>query len=241
MRLLSALAVLVPALLLSFPSVARGQEALGVSGPPPWWIGAALTYSQPQGPFGERVDHAWGFQLEGRYLPEPAGILGIRLDVGFMRYGNETAQVCLPAPIGCRIGAEVSTDNDILYFATGPELSVLEGRIYGFGTIGASLFTTDSSLEGLNDDEAYLSTNNQSDAVFAWRLGGGVRIPVSHGPTPVRLDLGVDYHGNGTAEYLVEGDIINNPDGSITIFPNRTEANVLTWRIGLAIGLGGGA
>lgn len=239
-RLRRLLAAALPLLVLPLlPLPAQAQLVRGAAPAPRWWGDVGVTYSQPQGPFGERVDHAWGFQLGGRYLPSPGGVLAIRLDVGMMRYGRETAQVCLPLPIGCRIGAEVDTENDIYYFGAGPELGAFGGRLYAFGTIGASFFATSSSLSGLDDDEAYLSTNNQSDGVFAYRLGGGVRIPLGGSENPVRLDLGADYHRNGTAEYLVEGDIVTNPDGSITIFPNRTEANVLTWRLGITIGGGG--
>jgi hypothetical protein len=49
-------------------------------------------------------------------------------------------------------------------------------------------------------------------------------------------DLGVRYHGNGEVEYLKEGDIQDNPDGTITITPTRSEANLLTFQIGVQIG-----
>jgi hypothetical protein len=49
----------------------------------------------------------------------------------------------------------------------------------------------------------------------------------------------VEYHGNGIAEYLREGDIVDFDDGSIQIFPNRTEANLLEFRVGVTFGIGG--
>ncbi len=56
---------------------------------------------------------------------------------------------------------------------------------------------------------------------------------------PIAINLGVEYHRNGVAEYLNEGDILDHPDGSITLFPNRTEANMLVLRLGVSFGLGG--
>jgi hypothetical protein len=53
------------------------------------------------------------------------------------------------------------------------------------------------------------------------------------------LDLGADYHHNGTASYLREGDIVDQPDGSIVIYPRRTEANLWSFRLGVSVGLGG--
>jgi hypothetical protein len=52
----------------------------------------------------------------------------------------------------------------------------------------------------------------------------------------VLLDLGVKYHGNGEVEYLKKGDIVDNPDGTITITPTRSQANLLTFQIGVQIG-----
>ncbi len=60
---------------------------------------------------------------------------------------------------------------------------------------------------------------------------------VSRGRTPVALDLGARYHRNGVMEYLTEGDIEDNPDGSITLYPNRSEANYIAYRLGISIGI----
>ena len=60
-------------------------------------------------------------------------------------------------------------------------------------------------------------------------MGGGHR--------PVYLDLGVEQHHNGIANYLTRGDIVDHPDGSVTIYPNRSEANLMTFRLGVSVGL----
>ena len=48
--------------------------------------------------------------------------------------------------------------------------------------------------------------------------------------------VGVDH--NGVTTYLREGDIVDRPDGSIVIFPRRSEANLWSFRLGVSIGLG---
>ena len=36
-------------------------------------------------------------------------------------------------------------------------------------------------------------------------------------------------------EYLTEGDIVDHADGSITLYPNRSEANFITYHFGVTI------
>ena len=42
---------------------------------------------------------------------------------------------------------------------------------------------------------------------------------------------------NGEAEYLIRGGIVENWDGSVTLFPIRSQANLMTFRTGITIGL----
>ena len=111
-----------------------------------------------------------------------------------------------------------------------------------FATYGFSWFSTQSSLSGVDDwDEELFETRHYGDFVGAARFGGGIRFRVGgHDRGSVSIDLGAEYNRNGVAEYLREGDILDHPDGSITIFPNRSEANYVTFRAGVQIGLGGG-
>ena len=63
----------------------------------------------------------------------------------------------------------------------------------------------------------------------------GVRL--SNDGRPVFLDVGADYHHNGTATYLREGDIVDQPDGSVVIYPRRTDANLWSFRVGVSVGI----
>ncbi len=76
--------------------------------------------------------------------------------------------------------------------------------------------------------------------MFQERGGAGLELRVSNGRNPVWLDFGADYHHNGVANYLREGDIVDQPDGSIVIFPNRGEANLWSFRLGATVGIGRG-
>ena len=83
----------------------------------------------------------------------------------------------------------------------------------------------------------FASTTNHDDATWAWSTGGGLLIQLSSGRTPIALDIGTRYHSNGSVEYLKSGDIEDHPDGSISINPTRSEANLMTINLGVSVGL----
>ena len=51
------------------------------------------------------------------------------------------------------------------------------------------------------------------------------------------IDLGVVRHDNGRVSYLTEGDIVDNPDGSVTMYPKLSEADLLSFQFGVTLGL----
>ncbi len=165
-----------------------------------------------------------------------SGALLLRIEGGYLRYGHERKRACL---ISCRITVDVNTDNNIMVFGIGPQLMVPVGflRPYVTGTAGLSYFFTQSSLEGSNDSSPFAETKNFDDVVFAWTGGGGLQIPVREGLKPILIDLGVRYHKNGEASYLREGSITDNPDGSTTITPIRSQTNFLSIHLGVMFGL----
>lgn len=251
-RALDLVLVLLPLLLLpaglleAQGLLARGSDALpqvgsDERGPIRFFVGGSLVIAEPEGPFAQVVGTGWGVDLNGRWALHEEGVLGLRTDFSFVEYGRETRQVCFSATVGCRVVLDLITSNTILSGGIGPEVALPERSVrpYAYGQIGFAYFSTTSRLRGTQDVEDFASTENFGDGTLAWRMGGGMQIRISGGRTPLWLDVGADYHRNGVVEYLTEGDIRDNPDGSITVFPNRSEATLTTFRIGVTVGIPG--
>jgi hypothetical protein len=203
------------------------------------YLGLGVIGADPVGELGTYFDAGAGGQFMGAFPLEPTGRVRLRGDFGFVIYGNERRRLCMSAPVGCRIELDLNTTNSIFFGGLGPEVSLAQGPVepYLNATFGFTYFATTSSLQGEQDAEDFASTTNYSDAVFAWRAGGGLRVQVSGGRAPVSLDFGVERHENGVADFLTKGDIVDHPDGSITLVPNRAEANLVTFRMGVSVGI----
>jgi hypothetical protein len=202
--------------------------------------GIHAIVAQPVGPFGEAVDVGGGLNLYGLINAGPDSPLGLRLDGGFVIYGSETNRYRLSPTIPDRVTAKLTTTNSIFFLGAGPQLMATSGPIrpYVNGSVGFSVFVTSSSLSGDDDNDDDFNTTNQSDATLAYTGGAGFYIPLGT-RTPVAIDLGAKYHGNGRVEYLRKGDITDNPDGSITINRRNTEANLVTYHIVVSVGIPG--
>ena len=207
------------------------------------YLGGAFTVADPVGEFGTLVDNGFGVTGHIRFAADRQGIFSIRLDGGFVQYGHERLPICFEG-VGCRVVADLVTTNNIGFADVGPELGIDLGAVrpYAGVSAGVSYFHTSSSLadDYYYDDGRSFTTVNFDDAVFAVRGRAGMQFRVSRGRTPVYVDFGAVYHRNGFAEYLIEGDIEDNADGSVTLFPNFTEADLVTFQVGIAVGLGGG-
>ncbi|HET9982944.1 MAG TPA: hypothetical protein VFQ38_05140 [Longimicrobiales bacterium] len=228
----------VAAALLSAAGAVAQQPA--EYGPARHFAGAAVIVAQPVGAFADNVDV--GFGLGGHLLVGAArgGALALRLDAGVVNYGRTTKEVCFSSTVGCRVKLDLTTMNNIAYGQIGPQVMVPTGRVrpYANAGIGVSYFGTESSVKGTSGgQDDFARTTNFDDATFAWGAGGGLVIPVSFGRVPVSIDLGARYHGNGKVEYLREDGITDNPDGSISIHPTRSNADLVTYQVGVSIGL----
>ena len=204
------------------------------------YFGGSLTIAQTQGEFSDYVDGGFGGQLHYVHRLDSDGWLALRVDGGFIIYGHERQRVPLSETIGGRILVDLTTDNNIAYIGVGPQIGVPNGRLrpYVNAYAGYSYLFTQSSVRGTAYDEEFASTTNFDDWTFAYGGGGGVYIPLGgRGSSPVSLDLGVKYHNNGEAEYLREGDIVDNNDNTITVFPTRSDTDLLTFHIGVSIGI----
>jgi opacity protein-like surface antigen len=212
------------------------------AGTPRFNVGGALVVGQPVGEFQNYIDVGFGLIANGRYNLDAAGVVSLRADLSFLNYGNETKQVCLGGGAGCRITLDLTTSNNIVGGNFGLHFMAPSGPIrpYAHGGIGFSYFATESRVKGTNNSEDFANTTNFDDGTFAWIAGGGFHIPVSHGRTPISIDIGARYDRNGRVAYLTEGGITDNPDGTINLDPIRSDANLVKYYIGVNVGIPGG-
>lgn len=240
-RLVAGLAVMVA--LAADIEPARAQQVGGMDPtelrPVILMGGIAGQYARTVGEFRDYVRDGFGINGSVIWPVTPGGPFALRGDGGFIVYGNERRRVCMGGGVGCFIELDLTTTNSIAYVNVGPQLMVPAGPIqpYAAAGVGLAYFATRSEVEGSGGQQhPFASTTNFDDFTFQWGGGGGLLVPLSRGRTPVMLDLGVRYHGNGRVEYLTEGDIAESPDGSLEISPTRSDANLLTFQIGVVVG-----
>jgi opacity protein-like surface antigen len=235
----------IAACLLAAASPARAQdrpgdgiiEPPGAPRPLRGLFGGSLYYAQPVGEFADYVARGFGGDLAGTWMLGPSGAFGLRFEGGLVNYGNDTEPVCL---LDCRFDADLTTTNNIFFFGVGPQLVATTGAVrpYVGATVGWTWIWTSSRLEGTWDGAAYDENTDYSDNTPSWGGNAGLLVPLSAGGNPIMLDLGVRYLQNGRARYLREGDIIENPSGGLPFYNvQESDANLLTYRVGLSFGI----
>jgi opacity protein-like surface antigen len=203
------------------------------------YLGGELAFARPQGEFRDFVNSGWGGGVHYLLRADRDGWLGLRVDASLLNYGHERERVPFSSTVGGRIALDQTTDNNIAFVGAGPQIGLPTGtlRPYVNGFAGVSYIFTESSVSGSSSGESFASTTNYDDASFAYGGGAGLYIPVSRRRNPVSIDAGVQYRHNGQADYLREGGITDNPDGSITLHPIRSQTNLFTFHVGVSVGL----
>lgn len=238
--------VLFPALAIAavLPSSSSAQAVEGLTQPRPSRAAAGVSFvvAQPIGEFHDNVSSAFGGEGHVVLRRSQHSVLGLRLEGGFLNYGHERKRVPLSSTFGGRIQVDLNTNNNIALIGAGPQLMATGGpvRPYVHGTAGLAYFFTESHVEGANDSYEFAQTTNHDDAAFAYGGGAGVIIPLPVKRTLLSIDLGARYLNSGTVSYLKEGGIRDNADGTITLSPSETKASMITYRLGVSIGLPGG-
>lgn len=243
---------LIASALLLIPSLVDAQRRRGRTRPTPatpaeqsrparvdrHGFGISFNYGQPTGEFGDYVNQGFGLDGFYRFALDRHGIVSLRAGGQWLLYGRETRRVPFSSTVGNLVMVDVNTSNNILNFGGGLELAAPTPviRPYVFGQLGAGYFYTESSVEGSDDNTPFARTTNYRDWVFARQLGGGIQIPLgrSRSGTGVHLDLGATYNINGEARYLREGSIREVGPGQYEFDPVRSEANLVTWRLGIS-------
>jgi len=251
----SFLAALALAASLADPSISLAQTGSTDDGPvttqkrgpataagePRFQGGVSISAAQTLGNFREYVKNGVGVAGHALYRVDRLGAFALRLDGGFVNYGNETIRLPLSdRPGGGRVGLDVTTNNNIFWLGVGPQLMVPAGpvRPYVNATAGLSYFATTSSVKGRSSEESFADDTNFDDAPFSWGGGAGGLLPVSHtARSLVVIAIGARYHNNGkSVQYLREGGIRDLPNGAIQLDPIRSRADLITWHVGVSIG-----
>jgi len=205
------------------------------SGPSRFQVGGDFVVSQPKGALANNIGNGFGFNGTGMFRLDPKGFLNLRADVGGAQYGREEFRIA-PYQATGRIELDLETTNSIAWGAIGGQLQIPDGwfRPYANASIAYTHFITTSSLKGSDDEYEYASTTNQSDGSRAWIFGGGIVIPFGNRYALGGLNLGARYYYGGEATYLNEGDITDNPDGSVTLNRRRSKTDLVLWQVGVS-------
>ncbi len=204
-------------------------------GPSRFSVVGDLLLAQPKGEFGTQLDtQGFGANVGALFRLDKEGLFSIRGDLGGMQYGRETLYVPY-LPITGRVSIDVETTNSVIWGSIGPQITVPAGPVQPYinAAVGFMDFVTSTSVRGSDSNYEYASTNNADDVTSAWIFGGGVYVPIGT-QKEWKLHLGARYFYGGEATYLTEGDIRDNPDGSVTLSPRFSKTDQVTWQAGVS-------
>jgi hypothetical protein len=158
----------------------------------------------------------------GGWLGQTPLLLGV--DAGILSYGRTTDEVPFSSTVGPRVPVQVTTNNNVLETHLSLRLQPRTGRLrpYVEGLVGFKYLFTHTEIEdddfggNLGDDVA--GTTNYDDFAFSGGAGAGLDVRVYRQDNPakkvrtVSLHLGVQYLWGSEAEYLSEGDLVDEND-----------------------------
>jgi hypothetical protein len=238
MRLVSSWILVVLAAVSFAATTAEGQRrgrSRWEAGPSRFTLVGDLLVAQPKGEFATQLDtEGFGANVGGLFRLDKEGIFFIRADLGGMQYGSETFYVPY-LPITGRVSLDVETTNNSFWGSIGPQITVPAGPVQPYlnAAVGFVDLVTRTSVRGSDSEYEYASTNNSDDVTSAWIFGGGLYVPFGR-QSAWKLHAGARYFYGGEATYLKEGDIQDNPDGSVTLFPRTSKTDQVTWQLGVA-------
>jgi len=231
-----AVFVLSTACLFASATVANAQIVYDATAlPSRFSIGGDFAISQPKSEFAANVPTGYGFDVTGLFRLDQKGWFSLRGDIGGVQYGHE--HIGLGFVGTGRVEYNVNTNNRLGFGTLGLQVQFPDGwlRPYANASYGVMDFFTDSCLSATDDSIEEQCTKNHDDWTSAGVFGGGLLIPF--GKSLGALNLGARYHYGGTATYLKKGDIVDNPDGSVTLNLRNSKTDFVLWQIGVSFTL----
>lgn len=205
--------------------------------------GIAFIVGQPLGDFGKNVRNGFGLDGMGTLGLDSRGIVSLRAQVGWLQYARKTETFWVNSAYGL-YELESETKSGVLTFGVGPQIMAPTGnaRPYIAGTVGLARFSTStainipSSQSNSGTTEEIASQTVSSDNLLSLTGAAGVAFTLSiFGNSGVLADLGVRYVHNGLAKYVSSDGVQYNGTGDPTITPTESEADFLTYRLGVVI------
>ena len=200
-----------------------------------------LNLAVPAGDFHHHVALGGGAGFGAVLFLGENRLAGVRAEGGFVIYGTETVQRPFSSTVPF-VKVDMQTNNSIFTGGLGPQVYLGNGPIrpYVYGTVGFAYFVTSSSVSGMYDDEDIASTTNFDDFQLSLTGGGGLSVEIRGGQNPLSLDLSASYQHNGLTEYLIDGNdnLIPLRGGDWLVDPILSDANLMTYRVGVSVGLG---
>lgn len=182
--------------------------------------GLTLVVAEPWGDFKRHGNVGAGLNFFG--VTGGSG-LHVRIEGAYLAYDSEYQ------------GYGISTTSSIGSLAVGPQLTLGAGplRVYGFATLGGSVFWSSVSEAGCgcyDSDVFFLSgdfTTNRS-------TGAGILLNLSR---RLALDVGVREVRHDRVKYVPAGGMSENPDGTYTVERVETPVGMRVWHAGVTIGI----
>lgn len=200
--------------------------------------GGGFEYAQPIGDFRLNVSHGFGGAGHFIFGIDPDAVIGVRIDAGFINYGNDTQYVPFSSSVR-RIIVQEKTSNNIFVGSIGPQLTLPIGRVrpYVNAGIGLAYFYTQTALNTADASYQIAQTTNYSDNSLLYTGGAGFNIPLSFAGENVTVDLGARYNSVNSARYLTKGDIADDPNSQygIIITPRQSAANFVAYHLGVSV------
>jgi len=201
----------------------------------------------PLGEFGAHVATATGIGASGLVHLDPRGFLAVRLDGYYLIYGIETHRMS-PTAVASLLDMprpdqhqRVLMMHSMYSMLAGPQFGFRSGDVqaYVHGGAGLTRFVTTSST-AIDDPwsetgEETVSSTNFDHITLAWTGGAGLDIRIFR---KASLALNVQYLANGYTRYLERGSIEVRPDGSVSLDPVESSANLVVFQIGLSLKAG---
>lgn len=204
--------------------------------------GIAANVGQPLGEFAQNVGTAFGLDGFGTLGLDSRGILSLRAQLGFLQYSSKDETFWVQSGFGL-FELESVTKSGVLTLGIGPQLMATSGNVrpYIAGTIGLSRFSTETAIN-IPASQSNSGTREQldqqtvsSDNILSFTGTAGIAFHLSFLGNSALADLGVRYHQNGEADYVSSDGVQYDGNGTATVFPTRSEANFITYRLGVVI------